>query len=212
MTDDDDARRSRPDDAAPWHRAGRLEALHGRRQLVLRDRGGRVQGQPDRPRRGDRAGAAGTGGRAPSGARGDRGTIPRGLRGPGTGRAPDPPRDRAPATSTPGTSSSSVSATERRRRRHRPRSTRGRRPAAGAPGASPRDAPGPSTASAQAGIATSVHFIPLHLHPLYRRMGYRAGQFPAAEAAYAGAISLPIWPGLTDAQIDRVIEAVRTAI
>jgi len=64
----------------------------------------------------------------------------------------------------------------------------------------------------QAGIGTSVHFIPLHLHPLYARMGYRPGQFPIAEAAYAGAVSLPIWPGLTDTQIGHVIEAVRTAI
>jgi dTDP-4-amino-4,6-dideoxygalactose transaminase len=62
------------------------------------------------------------------------------------------------------------------------------------------------------GIATSVHFIPLHLHPLYREMGYRQGQFPAAEAAYAGAISLPIWPGMTDAQVERVADAVRDAI
>ena len=61
----------------------------------------------------------------------------------------------------------------------------------------------------RAGIGTSVHFIPLHLHPLYRRMGYRVGQFPAAEAAYAGSISLPIWPGMTGAQVDRVIRAVR---
>jgi dTDP-4-amino-4,6-dideoxygalactose transaminase len=60
----------------------------------------------------------------------------------------------------------------------------------------------------EAGIGTSVHFIPLHLHPLYRRMGYREGQFPAAEVYYAGAISLPIWPGMTDSQIDRVIDAV----
>jgi dTDP-4-amino-4,6-dideoxygalactose transaminase len=59
-----------------------------------------------------------------------------------------------------------------------------------------------------AGIGVSVHFIPLHLHPLYREMGYRSGQFPNAEAAYAGAISLPIWPGMTDVQIDRVIAAV----
>ena len=62
------------------------------------------------------------------------------------------------------------------------------------------------------GIGTSVHFIPLHLHPLYRQMGYRVGQFPAAEAAYAGAISLPIWPGMTDEQIDRVVDALGTAI
>jgi perosamine synthetase len=58
------------------------------------------------------------------------------------------------------------------------------------------------------GIGTSVHFIPLHLHPLYREMGYRPGQFPVAEAAYAGAISLPIWPGMTDAQVDRVAETI----
>lgn len=43
-------------------------------------------------------------------------------------------------------------------------------------------------------------------------MGYRAGQFPNAEAAYAGAISLPIWPGMTEMQIDRVIEAVAAAV
>ena len=63
----------------------------------------------------------------------------------------------------------------------------------------------------EAGIGVSVHFIPLHLHPLYREMGYRAGQFPAAEAAYAGEISLPIWPGMTGDQVDRVIDAVDAA-
>jgi dTDP-4-amino-4,6-dideoxygalactose transaminase len=63
-----------------------------------------------------------------------------------------------------------------------------------------------------AGIGTSVHFIPLHLHPLYQRMGYRVGQFPRAEAAYAGAISLPIWPGMTDSHVERVIAAVEAAI
>jgi perosamine synthetase len=63
-----------------------------------------------------------------------------------------------------------------------------------------------------AGIGTSVHFIPLHLHPLYRAMGYREGQFPAAEAAYAGAISLPIWPGMTDADVERVGVSLRSAL
>jgi perosamine synthetase len=63
-----------------------------------------------------------------------------------------------------------------------------------------------------AGIGVSVHFIPLHLHPLYQRSGYRAGQFPGAEAAYAGAISLPIWPGMSDDQVDRVIDAVMAAL
>jgi perosamine synthetase len=62
------------------------------------------------------------------------------------------------------------------------------------------------------GIGASVHFIPLHLHPLYRTMGYRAGQFPSAETIYASEVSLPIWPGMTDAQVDRVIDAVLAAL
>lgn len=59
------------------------------------------------------------------------------------------------------------------------------------------------------GIGTSVHFIPLHLHSLYQQqLGYRTGQFPNAEERFAGAISLPIYPGLTEQDTDRVIEAL----
>jgi dTDP-4-amino-4,6-dideoxygalactose transaminase len=65
---------------------------------------------------------------------------------------------------------------------------------------------------AEAGIGTSVHFIPLHLHPLYRRLGSRPGDHPVAERAYAGAISLPIWPGMTDLMVARVIDALRAAL
>jgi len=63
------------------------------------------------------------------------------------------------------------------------------------------------------GVGTSVHFIPLHLHPAYQRAyGYRAGQFPMAEAAFARAISLPIYPAMTDADVDHVIDVVRTTL
>ncbi len=62
------------------------------------------------------------------------------------------------------------------------------------------------------GIGTSVHFIPLHRHPLYREMGWRPEQFPVAERAYAGAISLPIFPDMTDDQVNRVIEALAAAV
>ena len=56
-----------------------------------------------------------------------------------------------------------------------------------------------------AGIGASVHFIPLHLHPHYQqRYGYRPGDFPMAEAIFERSISLPIWPGMTDAEVDRV--------
>ena len=58
---------------------------------------------------------------------------------------------------------------------------------------------------AAAGIGSSVHFIPLHLHAFYQReYGYRRGDFPVAEALYERSISLPIWPDMTDAQADRV--------
>ena len=59
------------------------------------------------------------------------------------------------------------------------------------------------------GIGASVHFIPLHMHPLYQnRLGYSAGEFPNAEREFQRAISLPIYPAMTDEDADRVIEAL----
>ena len=61
----------------------------------------------------------------------------------------------------------------------------------------------------EAGIGTSVHFIPLHLHPHYQqRYGYAPGDFPVAERHFERSISLPIWPGMTDAQVHRVTSTV----
>jgi dTDP-4-amino-4,6-dideoxygalactose transaminase len=62
-------------------------------------------------------------------------------------------------------------------------------------------------------IGTSVHFIPLNLHPYYQQhLGWAPGQFPAAEAAYAGAISLPMHPRLTDDDVADVVTAVRDIV
>lgn len=61
----------------------------------------------------------------------------------------------------------------------------------------------------QRGIGTSVHFIPLHLHTLYQGLGYREGQFPNAEDRFAGAISLPIYPGMTKDDVERVLDSLR---
>jgi dTDP-4-amino-4,6-dideoxygalactose transaminase len=59
------------------------------------------------------------------------------------------------------------------------------------------------------GIGVSVHFIPLHTMPYYRkRYGTKYGDFPRAEDAYSRVISLPIWPGMTDGQVERVIDSV----
>ena len=61
----------------------------------------------------------------------------------------------------------------------------------------------------QRGIGTSVHFIPLHLHPYYReRWGYRRGDFPVAEDYFDRCISLPLYPAMTDEDQARVIEAL----
>jgi dTDP-4-amino-4,6-dideoxygalactose transaminase len=63
------------------------------------------------------------------------------------------------------------------------------------------------------GIGSSVHFIPIHLHPHFREsMHLEAGRFPVADHAYAGALSLPLFPGLTDGDIDDVCAAVRKIV
>ena len=60
-----------------------------------------------------------------------------------------------------------------------------------------------------AGIGTSVHFIPLHLQPHYqKRYGYAPGDFPVAERIFERSVSLPIWPGMSEAQMDRVSSTV----
>lgn len=58
-------------------------------------------------------------------------------------------------------------------------------------------------------IGTSVHFIPIHLHPYYRKKyGFRPEDFPVAFENYKRMISLPLHPGLTDKDVADVIEAV----
>lgn len=62
-------------------------------------------------------------------------------------------------------------------------------------------------------IGTSVHFIPIHLHPYYRdRYGYKPGDFPVAFANYQRLVSLPLYPRLSDQDVDDVIEAVRDVV
>ena len=64
-----------------------------------------------------------------------------------------------------------------------------------------------------AGIGTSVHFIPLHLHPYYKsKFGYKIGDFPNAENTYKKAISLPLYPKMKVADIERVVFSVKQAI
>ncbi|KHL73898.1 spore coat protein, partial [Pseudomonas putida] len=60
-----------------------------------------------------------------------------------------------------------------------------------------------------AGVGVNLHYIPIHLQPYYRDRGFKPGDFPQAESYYAQALSLPMFPELTDAQQDHVIGSLR---
>jgi dTDP-4-amino-4,6-dideoxygalactose transaminase len=63
-----------------------------------------------------------------------------------------------------------------------------------------------------AGVGVNLHYIPLHLQPYYRDLGFAEGDFPLAERYYAEAISLPLFPLLSDEQQDYVVEQLRRLI
>ena len=62
------------------------------------------------------------------------------------------------------------------------------------------------------GIGVNLHYIPVHTQPYYQQMGFKAGDFPEAERYYAEAISLPMFQTMTEAQQDKVTEALRAAL
>ncbi len=63
------------------------------------------------------------------------------------------------------------------------------------------------------GVGTQVHYIPVHLQPYYReKYGYGEGKCPNAEAYYEKALSLPLFPSMTDSDVEQVIQAVREVV
>jgi UDP-4-amino-4,6-dideoxy-N-acetyl-beta-L-altrosamine transaminase len=62
------------------------------------------------------------------------------------------------------------------------------------------------------GIGVQLHYIPVHLHPYYRRLGFGEGQFPNSEAYATSAISLPLFPGLSEDQQRQVAAAIKEQI
>jgi UDP-4-amino-4,6-dideoxy-N-acetyl-beta-L-altrosamine transaminase len=63
-----------------------------------------------------------------------------------------------------------------------------------------------------AGIGVNVHYIPVHWQPWYRALDFRPGDFPEAEHYYRRALTLPLFPGLTHDEQDRVVAALAEAL
>ncbi|BBP84283.1 UDP-4-amino-4,6-dideoxy-N-acetyl-beta-L-altrosami ne transaminase [Pseudomonas sp. Pc102] len=63
-----------------------------------------------------------------------------------------------------------------------------------------------------AGIGVNLHYIPVHLQPYYQQLGFAPGDFPEAERYYAEALSLPLFPDLTDEQQDQVASTLASVL
>jgi UDP-4-amino-4,6-dideoxy-N-acetyl-beta-L-altrosamine transaminase len=62
------------------------------------------------------------------------------------------------------------------------------------------------------GIGVNLHYIPVHLQPFYQAMGFRPGDFPESEKYYSEAISLPMYPGLSEKDQDRVVKVIKSLV
>lgn len=63
-----------------------------------------------------------------------------------------------------------------------------------------------------AGLGVNVHYIPVHTQPYYQDLGFNWGDFPQAEAYYAHAISLPMFPTMTDENFDHVVRSLTAVL
>lgn len=64
----------------------------------------------------------------------------------------------------------------------------------------------------ESGIGVNVHYIPVHTQPFYRKLGFKDGDFPAAEKYYENTISLPMYPTLTNSQQEKVVTELTKAL
>ena len=62
------------------------------------------------------------------------------------------------------------------------------------------------------GVGSAVHYIPVHLQPYYRDLGFTPGDFVNAEAYYEHAVTLPLYPAMSDADIATVVRALRRVL
>lgn len=64
----------------------------------------------------------------------------------------------------------------------------------------------------EAEIGVNVHYIPVHTHPYYKKLGFNYGDFPEAERYYESALSIPMYPDLTDENQDYVLSTLRRSL
>jgi dTDP-4-amino-4,6-dideoxygalactose transaminase len=62
------------------------------------------------------------------------------------------------------------------------------------------------------GIGVNVHYIPVHTQPYFRGLGFRKGQFPEAERYYEEALTLPLYPLMSDSEQDFVVSQLKEVI
>jgi len=62
------------------------------------------------------------------------------------------------------------------------------------------------------GIGVNLHYIPVHMQPFYQAKGFQLGDFPQSEKYYSEAVSLPMYPDLTEREQDAVIAALRVEV
>lgn len=63
------------------------------------------------------------------------------------------------------------------------------------------------------GIATAVYYpVSLHLQDVYKPLGYKSGDFPESEGAQEGVLSLPMYPELSEEQVEKIAQAMRSLL
>jgi UDP-4-amino-4,6-dideoxy-N-acetyl-beta-L-altrosamine transaminase len=62
------------------------------------------------------------------------------------------------------------------------------------------------------GVGVNVHYIPVHTQPYFQRMGFKTGDFPTAEDYYEEAMSLPLFPTMSEAQQDQVVRTLKSVL
>jgi len=62
------------------------------------------------------------------------------------------------------------------------------------------------------GVGVNVHYIPIHTQPYYKKMGFKTGDFPEVECYYSRAITIPIYPSLTNEEQDFIVNSLKTVL